>query len=112
MTEKVGEERAGLKRGRGGLAPCQDTLYLSGMTESAIPAEIAKLGFEDALQQLEEIVRGLEGGKGRLEESIKAYERGALLKQHCENKLREAQMKISRIVVAADGAVKAQPAEL
>lgn len=82
------------------------------MTESAIPADIAKLGFEDALQQLEEIVRGLEGGKGKLEESIKAYERGAFLKRHCEAKLREAQMKIDRIVVAADGSVKTAPADL
>lgn len=82
------------------------------MPETAIPADIAKLGFEDALQQLEEIVRGLESGKGKLDESIKSYERGALLKQHCERKLREAQMRIDRIVVGADGSVKAQPAEL
>lgn len=82
------------------------------MPETAIPADIAKLGFEDALQQLEEIVRGLESGKGRLDESIKAYERGALLKQHCERKLREAQMRIDKIVVGADGSVKAQAAEL
>ena len=62
-----------------------------------------KLGFEDALQQLEEIVRGLESGKGKLEDSIKSYERGTLLKQHCEDKLREAQMRIDKIVVGADG---------
>lgn len=95
-----------------GLASRRHTLYLPGMTESAIPADIAKLGFEDALQQLEEIVRGLEGGKGKLEESIKAYERGAFLKRHCEAKLREAQMKIDRIVVAADGSVKTAQADL
>jgi exodeoxyribonuclease VII small subunit len=82
------------------------------MPKPAIPAEIAKLGFEDALQQLEEIVRGLESGKGKLEESIKSYERGTLLKQHCEDKLREAQMRIDKIVVGADGSVKAQAADL
>ena len=82
------------------------------MTDTAIPADITKLGFEDALQQLEEIVRSLEAGKGKLEESIKSYERGALLKRHCESKLREAQMKIDKIVVGADGSVKAQPANL
>jgi exodeoxyribonuclease VII small subunit len=82
------------------------------MPEPAIPADIAKLGFEEALQQLEEIVRGLEAGKGRLDEAIKSYERGAFLKRHCEAKLREAQLRIDRIVVGADGSVKAQAAEL
>jgi exodeoxyribonuclease VII small subunit len=82
------------------------------MTDSAIPADIAKLGFEEALQQLEEIVRSLEGGKGKLDEAIKSYERGVFLKRHCEAKLREAQMRIDRIVVGADGAVKAQAASL
>lgn len=78
------------------------------MSESKIPADIAKLGFEEALQELEAIVRNLEGGKGRLEDSIKAYERGAQLKEHCSNKLRDAQMKIEKIVLGPDGAVKAQ----
>jgi exodeoxyribonuclease VII small subunit len=78
------------------------------MPDLAIPADIAKLGFEEALQELESIVRNLEGGKGKLDESIKAYERGALLKQHCEAKLRDAQMKVEKIVLGPDGAVKAQ----
>jgi exodeoxyribonuclease VII small subunit len=76
--------------------------------DSAVPPDIAKLGFEEALQELEAIVRNLEGGKGRLEDSIKAYERGALLKQHCEAKLRDAQMKVDKIVLGPDGAVKTQ----
>ena len=58
------------------------------MAESAIPADIAKLSFEDALTELEEIVRSLESGKGKLDEAIKSYERGAALKRHCERKLR------------------------
>ena len=35
-------------------------------------------------------MRDLEGGKSKLEDAIKSYERGALLKRHCEAKLREA----------------------
>lgn len=77
-------------------------------SDSTVSPDIAKLGFEEALQELEAIVRNLEGGKGKLEDSIKAYERGALLKQHCETKLREAQMKIDKIVLGPDGAVKTQ----
>ncbi len=47
------------------------------MAESSIPADIAKLSFEDALKELEDIVRTLEQGKGKLEDAIKSYERGA-----------------------------------
>ena len=82
------------------------------MAESPVPPEIAKLGFEDALKQLEDIVRDLESGKGKLEDAITSYERGAALKQHCERKLAEAQMKIEKIMLGADGSVKAVPADL
>ena len=44
-------------------------------------ANIAAMSFEDALAELEGIVRGLEEGKGNLEDSIGAYERGAALKR-------------------------------
>ncbi len=81
------------------------------MAKESPPADIAKLGFEDALQQLEDIVRNLEAGKGNLETAIASYERGARLKAHCEAKLAEAQMKIDRIVLGAGGAVKTAPVE-
>jgi exodeoxyribonuclease VII small subunit len=77
-----------------------------------IPADIAKMNFEDALKELEGIVRQLEEGKGRLDEAIEAYARGALLKRHCEAKLAEAEARIDRIVVGPDGAVTAAPANL
>jgi len=73
------------------------------MAQDALPPEIAKLSFEDALAELEKIVRALEDGRGKLEDSIKAYERGALLKRHCEAKLREAQAKVEKIVIGPDG---------
>jgi exodeoxyribonuclease VII small subunit len=63
-------------------------------------ADIAKLSFEDALKELEEIVRTLEQGKGKLDESVSAYERGAALKKHCETKLAEAASRIERIQIA------------
>ncbi len=73
------------------------------MAQDALPPDIAKLAFEDALAELEKIVRTLEDGRGKLEDSIKAYERGALLKRHCEAKLREAQAKVDKIVIGPDG---------
>lgn len=75
----------------------------------ALPADIAKLSFEDALAELEKIVRTLEDGRGKLDDAIRAYERGALLKRHCEQKLREAQAKIDMIVVGPDGKLSATP---
>jgi len=82
------------------------------MAEPAPPPEIAALSFEDALGELEQIVRRLEAGNVKLDEAITAYERGALLKRHCETKLREAHARVERIVVGADGALSAEPQSL
>ncbi len=82
------------------------------MSDPTIPADIAAMIFEDALAELEQIVRRLEGGQVRLDDAIQSYERGAQLKRHCERKLSEAQQRVDRIVVAPDGSVSAQPAKL
>ncbi len=70
---------------------------------------VEKLSFEEALTELEHIVRGLETGSSALDDSITAYERGIKLKQHCENKLRDAQAKIEKITVGSDGQISTQP---
>ena len=80
------------------------------MAERPIPAEIVTLSFEDALAELETIVRQLEAGQGKLDDNISAYERGALLRAHCETKLREAQARVEMISRAADGSVTVKPA--
>jgi exodeoxyribonuclease VII small subunit len=80
--------------------------------ENALPKEIAGLSFEDALKELEGIVQQLERGQVKLDEAISAYERGALLKRHCEQKLAEAKMKVEKIVFSADGSVSSQPSDL
>jgi exodeoxyribonuclease VII small subunit len=67
------------------------------------------LNFEEALGELQTIVRTLETGEAALENSISAYERGMLLKKHCENKLNDAKAKIEKIAVAKDGSIKIQP---
>lgn len=72
-------------------------------------AALEKLSFEDALSELETIVRDLETGKAPLETSITAYERGVALKKHCEQKLKDAQAKIEKITVTQDGAINTQP---
>jgi len=78
-------------------------------TVPALPPEIAKLSFEDALAELEKLVRQLEEGKAKLNDAISAYERGTFLKRHCEAKLREAQSRIEQITVGPDGKVSTTP---
>jgi len=64
------------------------------------PDDIAALGFEEAMKELEKIVRDLESGQVKLDDAVKAYERGAALKQHCESKLKEARTKVEKITGA------------
>ena len=73
--------------------------------------EIAALSFEQALAELERIVAELDSGKTDLERSIDVYERGSLLKAHCEAKLKEAQLRVERIVIGPSGPTGVEPAE-
>lgn len=68
-----------------------------------MPEAVNALSFEDALSELERIVRALEGGQLKLEDAIAAYERGATLRRHCETKLAEAEMRVRAIVHQEDG---------
>ncbi len=63
----------------------------------------AGLSFEDALQQLEDIVKALEGGKGALAQAIADYERGAALRRRCEALLAEAETTVQAIVGSPTG---------
>jgi len=67
------------------------------MAKNAVPADIAALGFEEAMKELETIVKQLEGGQVKLDQAVQAYERGTALKAHCEAKLQEARMKVEKI---------------
>lgn len=55
---------------------------------------MAELTFEQAMAELEEIVKKLEEGRMPLEAAVKAFERGSELKKICEEKLKDAQLKI------------------
>ena len=72
-------------------------------------ADIAAMSFEDALAELEAIVRGLDEGNGDLEGAIGAYERGAALKRH---KLKEAKAMVDKISIGPDGAAELESMEL
>lgn len=73
-----------------------------------------EISFEQALKELEAIVRKLEGGSGDLEASINDYVRGTELKAYCDQKLKEARLKVEKILKTQDGAATVQsfdPAE-
>ena len=72
-------------------------------------SDIDAMSFEQALAELEAIVSKLEKGEIGLEDSIDTYERGVLLKAHCERKLQDAQMKVERIKLGPDGVASAEP---
>ena len=82
------------------------------MTDAALPSDIAQMSFEDALAELEQIVKRLERGEAKLDEAIQSYERGAFLKRRCDTLLDDAQRRVDRISKAADGTVSAEPARL
>jgi len=73
---------------------------------SAEPADIANLPFEAAIAELEQIVDRLEKGAVALEDSIQLYERGERLKAHCDKLLKNAEMRIEKIALSADGKPK------
>ena len=80
--------------------------------QAAKGTDVSSLSFEDALAELEQIVRRLEAGQVKLDDAIQSYERGAQLKRHCEQKLNEAQQRVDRIVIGPDGAIDTAPAKL
>ena len=82
------------------------------MADARKQPAIDAMSFEEALTELQALVKALEKGDAKLEEAIASYERGAALKRHCEKKLREAQEKVDKIVVGADGGLSTQPAKL
>jgi exodeoxyribonuclease VII small subunit len=68
--------------------------------------DIATMPFEAALAELEQIVDQLEKGAVALDESIRLYKRGEALKKRCDELLRNAEMRIEKITLAADGGFK------
>ncbi len=65
--------------------------------------KISDMSFEEAMSELENVVRQLESGDVPLEESIRLYERGAALKARCEEKLKEAEEKVRLITLDGEG---------
>ena len=72
------------------------------MTEKTTKT-VVNLSFEQAMQELEILVRRLEEGRLPLEEAMQAYERGTLLKNHCETKLQAAKLRVDQVILSDTG---------
>ena len=73
---------------------------------------VSELTFEEAIEELERLVKRLETEQVPLDESIRLYERGEELKRHCEAKLKAAEEKVARITLNEQGEpVGADPVE-
>ena len=76
------------------------------MTDSK---SIEKMTFEEALDELTVLVKKLDSDQESLSDAINAFERGIELKTYCEKKLREAKLKIEKIVASSDGEISYEP---
>ena len=68
-------------------------------TSPAIDAgqSMESISFEQALDELDALVRRMESGQLSLDDSIAAYRRGAELARFCQNKLANAEQEIKRL---------------
>jgi exodeoxyribonuclease VII small subunit len=67
------------------------------------------LPFEQAFQELDELVKQLEAGDLSLDESLALYERGQALAARCQSLLETAELKIQ--MLTADGVKDVEIAE-
>ena len=60
--------------------------------------ETAGFDFENALEQLEELVSSMEEGELSLEESLQAFEKGIKLTRECQTALKKAEQKVKVLI--------------
>ncbi len=66
------------------------------------------LRFEDAYQELSQIVNQLEAGDLALDESMALFERGRRLIALCEGQLNAAELRVSQLLSDADGNLRTE----
>ena len=71
------------------------------MTDESKPKD-----FEQAIEQLEGVVKELEGGELSLEQSLNRYEKGVKLARFCNETLEQAEKRIEVLLTQEDGEPK------
>jgi exodeoxyribonuclease VII small subunit len=67
------------------------------MAKNTAPKPVAELSFEQALDELDALVRRMEAGELSLDDSIAAYRRGAELSRYCQSRLAAAEQEIKKL---------------
>ncbi|MGR8949412.1 MAG: exodeoxyribonuclease VII small subunit [Gammaproteobacteria bacterium] len=70
-----------------------------------------KIDFEANIAALQELVEKMERGDFTLEESVAQFEKGMALAKSCQEALRSAEMKVSKLVKTIDGQQALAPME-
>jgi exodeoxyribonuclease VII small subunit len=70
---------------------------------------MAEITFEDAMKELEALVKRIESGEPTLDESIALFQRGVELSKLCAAKLDEIEKRIVQLVEAKDGGLVEAP---
>ena len=65
-------------------------------------SDISALSFEDAYAELETIVTKLESGELSLEDSVRLFERGRELSEHCQKILDESELRVNQLTDNGD----------
>lgn len=65
--------------------------------------DIKDMSFEEAMAELDRVVSQMDRGEVTLEQSITLYARGKELQAHCEAKLKDAEAKIEKLTLDANG---------
>jgi exodeoxyribonuclease VII small subunit len=87
-----------------------DARHTAKAAAMADQTDLQKLSFEDALRELEAIVQKLERGDVPLDDSIALYTRGEALRTQCQARLADAEARIEKLTVGANGQIAgAQP---
>lgn len=67
------------------------------MARNSAPKPVGELTFEQALDELDALVRRMEAGELGLDDAVAAYRRGAELAKHCQGKLAVAEQEIRKL---------------
>lgn len=73
---------------------------------------IDKMSFEEALNELETIVKKIDSGEEDLAGAVESFERGVQLKKHCGKMLSDAKLKVEKIIAADEEGVKTTALEV
>ena len=85
---------------------------MAGVEQQEGQQPIDKLSYEDALLELENLIRKLETGSVDLADSIASYERGVALAAHCSRLLEDTEKKVQRLVLGPRGEPSEVPMDL